>query len=419
MKNTVSLTVLAGVCLPLPALALGLRVADQDAAATARGNAFAATADNPSALYYNPAGISQLDGTQARANFYGIGLESTYTAPGPGGAQTKTKYKLHGIPDFYFTTALKSAPVTFGVGVFAPYGLGVEWPDSTAPFRATKGEMAYYSFTPVVSWKLHKTFSFAAGPTINYANTEFQQTVFPRGFPPPPFPALYQTRLRGEGTDVGFVAGAQWKPTAKHAFGLSYRSATAINFQGSLDAPDPTLTSRVSMPADARIKFPQHLIAGWSYRPTPAWNLEVNVDWTDWSRLKQVDVRSGGSTVSTLPFNWKNSFFYEFGVTRYFDKSWHASAGYIYSENSVPDATLNPIVPDSDRHIFSIGGGRNYQKWRWDLAYQLAYGPARTVTGNTYTLADTAGPGTGIPASANGTFEFLSHALALSVGYKF
>ena len=415
MKNTVSLTVLAGVCLPLPALALGLRVADQDAAATARGNAFAATADNPSAIYYNPAGISQLEGTQARANFYGISLESTYTAPGPGGAQTKTKSRLQGIPDFYFTTALKSAPVTFGVGVFAPYGLGVEWPDSTAAFRATKGELAYYSFTPVVAWKPHKTFSIAAGPTINYANTEFQQSVLPRPFP------LLQTRLRGEGTDLGFVAGAQWKPVPKHAFGLSYRSATTIDFKGSLDAPDPTapFTARVSAPANARIRFPQHIIAGWSYRPTPAWNLEVNVDWTDWSRLQKVDVKSNGATVSTLPFNWRNSLFYEFGVTRYFDKGWHASAGYIFSENSVPDATLNPIVPDSDRHIFSIGGGRNYQKWRWDLAYQLAYGPARTVTGNNYTLADTTGPGTGFSAPANGTFEFLSHALALSVGYNF
>ena len=400
MRPTIPLTVLAGAFLPLPAMALGLRIADQDAQATARGNAFAATADNPSAIYYNPAGISQLEGSQASANFYAIGLSSTYK-PNPSGPETKTKYKLQGIPDFYFTTALKSAPVTFGFGAFAPYGLGVEWPDSsTAPFRATKGQMVYYSFTPVVAWKPHATLSIAAGPTINYANTEFQQTLFPLG-------ALQQTRLRGEGTDIGYTAGIQWKPVTQHAFGVSYRSATAINFGGTLDTPFS------SAPATANFKFPQHIIAGWSYRPTPAWNLEVNVDWTDWSRLDKVDVKSGGVVAQTLPFNWKSSFFYEFGVTRYFDKGWHASAGYIYSENSVPDATLNPIIPDSDRHIFSIGGGRTYQHWRWDLAFQLAYGPSRTVSGNTYTLAS------GIPAPANGTFEFLSHAIALSVGYKF
>src|SRR5688500_17253838 len=46
--------------LPASAFALGIRIADQDARATARGNAFTATADNPSAIYYNPAGITQL-----------------------------------------------------------------------------------------------------------------------------------------------------------------------------------------------------------------------------------------------------------------------------------------------------------------------------------------------------------------------
>ena len=90
--------------------------------------------------------------------------------------------------------------------------------------------MVYYSFTPVVAWKPHATLSIAAGPTINYANTEFQQSVLPQPFP------LLQTRLRGEGTDIGYTAGVQWKPTTQHAFGVSYRSETAINFGGTLDS---------------------------------------------------------------------------------------------------------------------------------------------------------------------------------------
>ena len=40
----------------------GFRLPDQDAFATARGEAFVATADNPSAIYYNPAGITQIRG---------------------------------------------------------------------------------------------------------------------------------------------------------------------------------------------------------------------------------------------------------------------------------------------------------------------------------------------------------------------
>ena len=52
------------------ASANGFRLPDQDAFATARGEAFVATADNASAIYYNPAGITQLAGTIFAAGFF-------------------------------------------------------------------------------------------------------------------------------------------------------------------------------------------------------------------------------------------------------------------------------------------------------------------------------------------------------------
>jgi long-chain fatty acid transport protein len=58
----------------MKASANGFGLADQDAFATARGEAFVATADNPSAIYYNPAGITQLEGNDLRGGF----MESIY-----------------------------------------------------------------------------------------------------------------------------------------------------------------------------------------------------------------------------------------------------------------------------------------------------------------------------------------------------
>src|SRR5438093_6439788 len=74
MKPRVLLLVTLSFLAPSFSFGLGTRIVDQDAAATARGEAFVATADNPSAIYYNPAGITQLDGFEARAGLYGIGL---------------------------------------------------------------------------------------------------------------------------------------------------------------------------------------------------------------------------------------------------------------------------------------------------------------------------------------------------------
>src|SRR6266704_3467337 len=59
----------------------GFRLPDQDAFATARGEAFAATAGNASAIYYNPAGISHLKGWNFRGGIYGIYLPLSYQSP--------------------------------------------------------------------------------------------------------------------------------------------------------------------------------------------------------------------------------------------------------------------------------------------------------------------------------------------------
>src|ERR1700728_2841862 len=66
------------VLLPGSVFGLGIALPDQDAFATARGNAFVATADDPAAVYYNPAGISQLQGMNTSVGAYGIYYGSTY-----------------------------------------------------------------------------------------------------------------------------------------------------------------------------------------------------------------------------------------------------------------------------------------------------------------------------------------------------
>src|SRR5215510_608461 len=95
MKSNANLGILTGivaiivVALPsLTALGNGFRLADQDAFATARGEAFTATADNASAIYYNPAGITQLGGNNLRLGIYGIYFDPTFTPPPPGNNKT-------------------------------------------------------------------------------------------------------------------------------------------------------------------------------------------------------------------------------------------------------------------------------------------------------------------------------------------
>src|SRR5437868_623565 len=97
--------------------ALGVRILMQDAEAIARGNAFVATADNPSALYYNPAGATQLEGHNVQFGVLTyLGIISSYQSP--SGARAETKNEITPVPQLYYTYKPKSSPFSYGLGIY-------------------------------------------------------------------------------------------------------------------------------------------------------------------------------------------------------------------------------------------------------------------------------------------------------------
>lgn len=401
--------------------ATGFDLPDQDAFAIGRGMAFVATADNPSAIYYNPAGLTQLKGHTLRAGLYGLYLDPTYESP--GGNRYSNDRNLHALPQLYYAGRAEKIPLGYGIGLFAPFGLSSKWPQDTG-FRtlATEGSLEYFTINPTIAYEVLPNLSLGAGVTANYAKVDLRQgLVWPaQGFD--------EFKYEGDGWDIGFNVGLLWKVTEKVNIGATYRSCTTIGTKGSttvqnsVTLPSPPAPFEVpafpavNQPAQADFPVPSKVIVGISYRPTPAWNLEFNADYTDWSRLNTVTVQQAAPFPPLLPqnvplvLNWEGSWYYEFGVTHYLDNGWSVSAGYIFNENSVPDANYTPLVADLDRHFLSIGVGHKGERFDVDVAYQFGYGPDHTVSGS-------APSATG--QSADGTYDFISHALAISVSWHF
>ncbi len=378
---------------PAPLLALGIRLPDQDASATARGNAFAATADDPAAVYYNPAGITQLDGDNLSLGMYGIEYASRYSG---GAGSVNSQQQWAALPQTFSTMNFTNCHLAFGFGVYSPYGLSTEWPDKAPWIRseAQGGRIDYLRANPVIAYQVCPTLSVAAGVMLDYSEAELETTV--PGF-----------SLHGHDTDAGFNASVLWHPLEQHSLGLVYRSATDMNYKGHVSFLVPAgVSPPASQPAVLNFHLPQTVVGGYSYRPTTNWNLEVDADWTDWTSLRDTTVQTTPIPVGGLNFNWKPSTIYEFGVTRYFGNGWRASAGYMYSENSVPASYFSPLIADSDRHLFSIGVGKIYRHLSWEAAYQLGYGPSRSVTADNN-------------PNDNGSYEFFSNALSINVGWHF
>jgi long-chain fatty acid transport protein len=374
--------------------AVGFRLPNQDPEGIARGNAFVATANNPSAIYYNPAGITQLKGQNVSAGLYLISASTEYESP--SGAKADTDSSFQAVPQVYYTASLSNAPVSFGLGIYAPYGLAIDWGKNTSfSVLAQSGKLLYATANPVVAWQIHPTLSIGAGPTLNYSKANFKRAI---GIVPGD-----QFKFEGDDTDYGFNAGLRWQPHEMWSFGVKYSSATKLNYDGESEAsPFAPETD-----THASIDFPQTVVGGISFRPNENWNFEVDVDWTDWDTLDAVVFKGTTGGPQTFTLNYRSSFMYEFGATRKFCDKWFGSLGYIYSENSSPDKNFSPLVPDSDLHLVSVGLARKGERWDWAASYTCAFNLEREVKGSVpFNLAD-------------GTYDTLNHAINFSATLKF
>jgi long-chain fatty acid transport protein len=409
---------LAGV--PWALLANGMRLVSQDAFASARGEAFVATADNPSAIYYNPAGISQLAGLNLRGGLYGLYLDPTFQPP-DGAVNSGNTYHIKdryaAAAQLFGTYRSAQSPLSLGLGIYAPYGASITWPQDTG-FRsvAIEASLIYMRFNPVAAVELLPGLSLGAGVMVDYGNISMEQGLRAREMP-----FVNSFRFSGDGWSVGYNAGLLWQPHPKLALGATLRSATPITMDGETEFEQQPVIQPTTLPASAEFEYPYTVTMGISFRPTPRWNFEFNADYTDWSSLDTVTIYQH----ETPPYpvqqdvpvtlNWRASWMYAFGVTRYFDGGWRVSAGYVFNESSVPNDYYSPLAADLNRHFVTIGVGHKGRRWDFDITYQFGYGPDHTVTGST--PAST--PALAAGQTADGTYDFVSHGILVSVGLHF
>lgn len=391
---------------PNTATAIGFYLPNQDPVAIGRANAFAATADNPSAIFYNPAGITQIPGGDVQLNSINyLGVNASYDPAVGNGADTK--FELTPVPQIFATYSLSNQPVSFGFGLYAPFGLGVEWPsDSSLRTLAIESRMHYLTFNPVIAWKPHPTLSIGGGPTINWSDLKLR-----RGLLSP----VDEYQFKGEAWSLGYTFGILWQPVEKWSFAASYRSAAATDYKGNSKYL-PGDNSSVSIPTSTRVVFPQTATLGVSYRPSAHWNFEANVDWINWHPISGLTLKGTGALFgSDLPFDlrWHDSWQFKFGGTYYFTNGWFLSAGYFYSTDTTSSEFFTPAVPDTDLHTGTIGFGHNGERWHWAVAGQLIAGPEREIAAT----AGNSNPFTG--ATAAGKYQLIIPAISFSVGYRF
>jgi long-subunit fatty acid transport protein len=178
-----------------------------------------------------------------------------------------------------------------------------------------------------------------------------------------------------------------------------------LNYGGTVSVT-PGLGLPPSSSASAAIHFPQFVVGGVSFRPTTNWNFEFDLDWTEQSVVKSIAFQDPFVGNPSVTLNYRDSFIYDFGITRQLGRGYFASVGYVYSQNSSPDANFNPLIPDANLQLGSIGFGHHGRRWDWAAAYHFAYNGGRTVQNDSN-------------ASADGTYKTFNNAFNVSATFKF
>ena len=156
--------------------------------------------------------------------------------------------------------------------------------------------------------------------------------------------------------------------------GLTYRSAIGYTVEGTLTFNSPAFAALQSN-VKADIKLPQTASIGVSHQFNPQLRVLADYTWTGWDSIQNLDVvrTSGllsGTTASSVPLNFENSWRIGAGVEYQVNQPWLLRAGVAYDTTPVQDQYRTPRLPDANRTWLSIGA--RYQpspQWWLDFGY--------------------------------------------------
>ncbi len=421
----------------LPTFGAGFSLFEQGAKATAMGGAFAATADDPSAIFYNVAGIAYQRETKAmvggtmitfKAEFESDpnqsfpGADPNNPVPGTG---YREFYEDHTfvLPNMYLVMPI-GENMTFGIGQFSAFGLRTDWEDGhrfVGRFISQDANLKTVSVQPSLAWKTDDgRFAIGAGVEGRFAHVSLERNV-------PQINPFTQrivdaahVRLDSDWENgIGWNVGAIWVPHENWRVGLSHRAGIDIDLQGNanftqISTGNAQLDALIAaglppdQPITTAIPFPSFTHFGIATTMIPEWTVEFDVVRMGWSAFDKLAVQFEQTPANNIDLqqDWDDVFSYRLGGFRPVSENWDIALGAVYDENPQPDETVGPLLPDSDRVGVSFGFLFDNGKWSVEFTEFFLQFLERDTNGRNHD-------------NFNGTYETTANLVTVDLGYTF
>jgi long-chain fatty acid transport protein len=400
----------------------GYAIYEQGASAMAQAGAFTARASDPSALFFNPAGIMQLDGKQIYGGSTAVILSGSTFQSAPPGSDDEQEYAIAWPSALYYTHRL-SDDAAWGLSITSPFGLRTQWgPSFVGRFISRESNLAVGVVNANLAFNLKPGWSMAIG--LDWAKAqirELSRNIDLSALCGPGCEGF--TRLKGDGTDAGWNLALRWASREQGwRWGASYRSGMRPTIDGDIhfDVPPPVALTGLFPDGgvSAALPLPATAVTGIGYlshKGRGKWEVEADVLWTDWSAFGrlQIDIKNNTLAVADISQleDWHDTYSYRIGFTHHLTQSQDYRLGVYYDRNPIPDQHVRPRLPDADRKSLQAGYGFHTQKgFVVDIAYQALFFDDRRAMGSPTSTSDPVQPG---------LYRNFTSLVGLSLGWKF
>jgi long-chain fatty acid transport protein len=444
----------------VPVLGQGSSVYTHSACVSARGHtAVASPCADASGVYYNPAALALMPSALS-AGFTAVHNFGSFTYDqGPRSGQTverdpATPLVPHGYASIRFGGDARFAA---GFGVWAPYGLGIEWPeDFEGRYTSWKTELRGVYLQPTLAYQvIPGRLSIGGGPQIVLGGLELNQhqDAAMVGIPGtqlrfghlgvPEGTSFAAARMEGSGTGIGGQIGIFFQATDQLSLGARYMHSVQVDLSGdaaftqvqtqqSVTGPFGPGGAVIRVPLDvvlspqfqpggmladqaveASLTFPAQAVVGFRFAATPQLDLTADYQWTGWSAFDEIvaDFEHQEQPM-VLTLNYRDAHTVRMGTSFRTSPAMALRAGFVYNTAAAPDETVTPLLPEAERWLVTAGFGYDFGTIRADVFYNFVNQADRRGRVRSENLQGETGEQLNV-----GTYESTAHLFGITLSY--
>ena len=375
MKKSAAALVLTGVAAATStALAAGFQLTEQSSLGLGRAYAGAGiVGDDLSAVHYNPAGMTLLEGTRFQAGTTWIALNADYN--GKDGSSENGRLKGQMIPAGYVTHQVNDK-IWLGFAMTVPFGMGTEYDKGWAENqRGTDAKIYTFDMNPNIAWKVSEFLSVGAGVSVQYAKAKLGMGLEQEAFGQ--YAYVGHGKIEGDSWDWGFNLGVMISPTDKLRFGLAYRSSIEHDAEGDFTfsngqnlgdlGGDLSAFNGYNFSMTTSIETPDTVMLTGTWEATEKLRLSGLIRWANWSDFDELKIKNtipgnvdsmthGAFREKTIINEWQDTWLFSVGADYRINDAFTVRGGLAYETSPVDDqSTRMAVIPDTDRVWFSLG----------------------------------------------------------------